>query len=99
MATYRSTSAYSDTPLNGFYLDTMVNRPIPKFADDVIFTINQTYEYRPDLLAYDLYNDADLWWVFAQRNPNVLINPLLDFKVGVTIFVPKLTTLRSVLGF
>lgn len=99
MATYRPTSAYVDTPLTDFYLGMMVNRPIPKFADDVIFTINQTYQYRPDLLAYDLYNDADLWWVFAQRNPNVLINPLIDFKIGTTIFVPKLSTLRSVLGF
>lgn len=99
MAVYRSTSSYSDTPLSDYYLDVMVNRPIPKLADDVTFTINETYQYRPDLLAYDLYNDADLWWVFAQRNPNVLINPLLDFKVGTTIFIPKLTTLRSVLGF
>lgn len=96
---YRATSSYSDTPLTGNTLDVMVNRPIPKLADDVVLTINQTYNMRPDLLAYDLYGDSDLWWVFAQRNPNVLINPLLDFKVGTTIFLPKLSTLRTVLGF
>jgi hypothetical protein len=99
MARYKSTSAYADTPLKDFYLGFMVNRPIPKLADDVIFTINQTYNMRPDMLAHDLYNDSDLWWVFAQRNPNVLVNPLLDFKTGKTIFLPKLDTLRAALGF
>ena len=62
------------------------------------FTINLTYQYRPDLLAHDLYNDARLWWVFYQRNPNTLQAPPLDFKAGTTIYVPKITTLRNVLG-
>lgn len=99
MATYSQKSAYSNTGVNGYYLDMMVNRPIPKYTDDVIFTINETYSMRPDLLAYDLYNDSELWWVFAQRNPDTLKNPLLDFKNGTKIFLPKLSTLRSVLGF
>lgn len=99
MASYRSTSSYADTQINDYYLDVMINRPIPKLASDVIFTINEVYNQRPDLLAYDLYQDSDLWWVFAQRNPNVLVNPLLDFKTGVTIFVPNIETLRSSLGF
>lgn len=99
MPTYRSTSAYSDTRVRDYYLDVMTNRSIPKQSDDVVFTINETYSRRPDLLAHDLYGYADLWWVFAQRNPNVLINPLLDFRTGVTIFIPKIETLRSVLGF
>ena len=99
MATYRATSAYADTPVNEYYLDVMTNREIPKLADDVQFEITQTYNMRPDLLAYDLYQSADLWWVFAQRNPNVLFNPLNDFTVGTVIFLPKISTLRAVLGF
>jgi hypothetical protein len=77
----------------------MVNRPIPKETDDLEFIINQTYQYRPDLLAFDLYQDSNLWWVFYQRNPNTLTAPPLDFKAGVKIFLPKITTLKETLGF
>ena len=99
MATYDSTSPYYVTGYSQFFLDVMVNRPIPKSNDDLLFEINQTYQYRPDLLAYDLYEDSKLWWVFYQRNPNTLQKPPLDFVAGTKIYVPKITTLRSVLGF
>ena len=99
MAVYSSTSPYFDTNFTQFYLDNMVNRPVARELDDYLFVINQTYQYRPDLLAYDLYEDSRLWWVFYQRNPNTLIAPPWDFAVGVEIYVPKITTLRNVLGF
>ena len=96
---YQSTSPYFLTPVTGEYLDVMVNRSIPKLADDIRFTINETYNLRPDLLAYDLYGTPNLWWVFAQRNPNSLTDPLLDFVTGTSIYLPKKSTLKSVLGF
>jgi hypothetical protein len=99
MAQYDSTSPYFNTGFTGFYLDVMSNRPIPKEDDDQSFDINLTYQYRPDLLAYDLYGTAKLWWVFYQRNPNTLQAPPLDFAVGKTIYLPKITTLKSTLGF
>lgn len=98
-AIYTSTSPYYLTGYNQFYLDVMVNRPIPKESDDKLWVITQTYEYRPDLLAFDLYGDAALWWVFYQRNPNTLAAPPLDFKATTRIYIPKITTLRSTLGF
>lgn len=100
MANYTSTSPYYNTPVeNNFYLGLMVNRPIPKISDDRLFVINQTYHLRPDLLAYDLYKDAGLWWVFAQRNPNTLKDPLFDFSVGTEIYLPQTSTLQKALGF
>ena len=99
MANYDSTSAYYSTGYSQFFLDTMQNRNIPKESDDRLMVINQTYQYRPDLLSYDLYDTPNLWWVFYQRNPNTLTAPPLDFKAGVTIYLPKITTLRNVLGF
>jgi hypothetical protein len=95
---YDSTSPYFETGYSQFFLDSMVNRPIPKEDDDLTFTINRTYQYRPDLLAYDLYQNAALWWVFYQRNPNTLTAPPLDFAVDVQIFLPKMTTLKTALG-
>ena len=99
MATYDSTRAYFSTGYSQFFLDVMTNRPIPKQTDDQLMEITQTYQYRPDMLALDLYNNSTLWWVFYQRNPNTLTAPPLDFKAGVRIYLPKITTLRSVLGF
>lgn len=98
-ANYESVSPYFLTSYDQFYLDVMVNRPIPQDKDDQLWTITQTYQYRPDSLAFDLYENAGLWWVFYQRNPNTLQAPPLDFAVGTRIFIPKITVLKSVLGF
>lgn len=98
-ANYDATSPYFVTPYSQFYLDTMTDRVLPKETDDQLFKINQTYQYRPDLLAFDLYENAGLWWVFYQRNPNTLTAPPWDFTAGRTIYLPKISTLRSVLGF
>ena len=99
MANYDSTSPYYNTGYTQFYLSPMVNRPIPKLPDDRQMIINQTYQYRPDMLAFDLYETPSLWWVFYQRNPNTLTKPPLDFVVDTQILLPKITTLKSVLGF
>ena len=100
MATsYESTSPYFDTPvINNQYLGLMIEREIPKLVDDLSMTINETYNLRPDLLAFDLYGDSNLWWVFAMRNPNQLPDPLSDFVTGVTIYLPQKSTLETVLG-
>lgn len=98
MATYNITSPYFLTNNVQFYLDVMTDRPLPKEIDDTLFEITQTYQYRPDLLAYDLYKESGLWWVFYQRNPNTLIAPPWDFEAGRTIYLPKITTLQTILG-
>jgi len=99
MANYDATSPYYLTQYSQFFLDVMVDRPIPKESDDVLFTINLTYQYRPDLLAFDLYGTPTLWWVFYQRNPNTLTAPPLDFAVNTRIYLPKESTLKSALGY
>jgi alpha-L-fucosidase len=99
MATYDATSPYFTTTYTQFFLDVMTNRPIPMMNDDVLTTISLTYQYRPDLMAYDLYGVPTLWWVFYQRNPNTLTAPPLDFTAGTRIYLPKESTLKSVLGY
>lgn len=95
---YPPTSPYYRTGIvSRQYLDVMTNRPIPGDPTDVYWTITAGYNLRPDLLAYDLYNSGDLWWVFAQRNPNKLKDPLFDFVTGVNIYIPKLETLKTAL--
>ena len=99
MANYDSTSAYYLTPYSQFFLDVWTNRPFPKESDDQTLVITQTYQYRPDLLAYDLYGTPSLWWVFYQRNPNTLTKPPFDFVANTFIYLPKLGTLKTALGF
>lgn len=96
---YPATSPYYFTGVvNNKFLDVMVNRPIPMQPSDIYWEITAVYEYRPDLLAYDLYADSRLWWVFASRNPNRLKDPMFDFVAGVGIYLPKLDMLTQVLG-
>lgn len=97
-ANYTNSSPYAETTMFGQFLDVMKARKITPYADDVTFTINNIYMYRPDLLASDLYGDPALWWVFAIRNPNVIKDPVFDFFPGVTIYIPKKTTLTTDLG-
>ena len=66
--TYGPSSPYYSTPLfDGQYLDVLTYREIPKLADDKLIEIATIYDLRPNLMAYDLYGDPALWWVFAAR--------------------------------
>ena len=98
MAQYANTSPWFRTETTGFYLDLLTIRPVSKEPDDQPFSITPHYHHRPDLLAYDLYGTAKLWWVFIQRNMDILNDPIYDFNVGTTIYLPQKTTLFKVLG-
>lgn len=97
---YTTSSAYFETSVvNGNYLDILSYRSIPQDPNDVYYELPAVYQYRPDLLAYDLYNDPKLWWVFAARNPNRLgADPYFNFVAGLGIYIPSITTLKTVLG-
>ena len=97
---YPPTSSYYNTNVfNNKFLDVMINRPIPSLFSDVYYEVPAVYQYRPDLLAYDLYGDARLWWVFAARNPNRLgPDPVFNLVAGMKIYIPLYTTLKQSLG-
>jgi membrane-bound lytic murein transglycosylase MltF len=96
---YSQTSPYYNTSVYANeFLDLMSNRPITTLVTDTHWEITATYHLRPDLLAFDLYQDSKLWWVFAQRNPNTLKDPLYDFTAGTSIYLPEFNTLQEDLG-
>lgn len=99
MSYYSSTSPYYNTGLTNNYLDVIEFRNIPAESDDILFEITKTYEYRPDLLAYDLYKDVNLWWVFAVRNKTIIQDSIFDFVPGTRIYLPKLSVIKASLGF
>lgn len=96
--TYNKTSPYANTSKFAFFLDVAEIPNIPKDPADVTYQIDAIYKHRPDLLAYDLYGDVGLWWVFSIRNPNVLQDPIFDFLPGAVIYIPKKDTLITALG-
>lgn len=95
---YNKTSPYYKTEIVNGYLDVMSFRDLPNERDDIVFEVTATYEFRPDLLAYDIYKDANLWWVFAIRNKTILKDPVYDLKAGIKIYLPKMSTMKTVLG-
>lgn len=98
MATYTNTSPWYTTTVSNSHLNILNIRPVPATASDFLYTIQSQYTYRPDLLAFDLYGDASLWWIFIQRNMDTLQDPILDFVPGTQIYVCKLSDLTKVLG-
>ena len=86
---YKSDSPYANTEMYSYYLDVLTPRVIRPFADDVLHTLTQVHEYRPDLLAFEMYGSARLWWVFAHYNRDTLRDPIMDFTSGTKIVAPK----------
>lgn len=56
--------------------------------DDIFISkLPKTYEKRPDLLAFDMYNRSDYDWVILQYNNIVDIEE--EFIAGVSLIVPS----------
>ena len=98
MIKYSNSSPWYNTSITRNYLDVLTIRPVSAAPDDYLYTIEPQYTYRPDLLANVLYGSKDLWWVFIQRNLDVLQDPVFDFVPGTQIYLPKNTGLKEVLG-
>jgi hypothetical protein len=95
----KSLSPYGNTQVSSSgYLDILNPRPIPRSKDDILYEITTEYTYRPDLLAYIAYGHRELWWVFAQRNLDILKDPVFDFVAGTKIYMPQDRYLKNQLG-
>jgi hypothetical protein len=92
---YPQSSAYSATPQASWYIGRYVHRSIPADVSDTTYIVPASYQYRPDLLANELYGTPLYWWVFMSRNINLIRDPIWDFKAGLTIMVPTVGQLTS----
>jgi hypothetical protein len=98
MAKYNKSSPYFLSKQNNLYLELLTIRPVPAEKDDFLYKIENHYIHRPDLLSYDLYGTPKLWWVFVQRNMDVIKDPVFDFVPGVQIYIPKKSNIEKYLG-
>jgi len=99
MAKYSQTSPYAFTPIvNNEYLDIIEPRTIPISQRDLPYIIESQFHLRPDLASNEIYKTPKLWWVFSQRNFNILKDPVFDFKAGTEIMICEPKTLFEFLG-
>ena len=88
---YSTQSNYGITPINKKYLE--IYQP-PLTADSLseettTLIVQPKFNKRPDLLAFEMYGSARLWWVFAHYNRDKLVDPIMDFISGTKIVAPK----------
>jgi hypothetical protein len=88
---YRPDSNYRTTNIiDNKYLD--IYQDVISNKSEVVtktITVDPKYDLRPDVLANDLYSNPKLWWVFAEFNPDTLVDPILDLKSGMSLIVPE----------
>lgn len=93
---YTASSPYRVTPITQNFMAYYVHRRIVPQENDILATMDQhVYVGRPDLLASDVYDDPDLWWVFGVRNG--WEDPIHDLKLGIQVYIPQINYLRSIL--
>ena len=90
----RNNSVYRTTPIKDFYLSYWDDsiKPMPR-ETDILLKIPPEFHLRPDLLAFDLYGNPNLFWIFAALNMDTIIDPINDFTAGKVIYVPVQGTL------
>lgn len=79
---------YKDTQSDDYFLSYYNPIDIPNDYTDYYITIKSKYQYKPKLLAFDLYGDSSLSWVFTYFNRSIIENPIFDLKSGLKIKVP-----------
>lgn len=94
---YSASSPYFSTPQTRWYLGPIALRTIPSDLTDEQIQIDAKYEFRPDLLSYDLYGTPAYWWVFMVRNMDLIRDPIWDMKSGMTIWAPSVNRINTLL--
>lgn len=77
------------------YLGYNLPQPILASDLDMDYTIPPKYNERPDRLAKELYGNERLFYIFALVNPDLLEDPIYDFKSGVTIKIPTIQRVQG----
>ena len=68
------------------YLRSTFYPEIPETLDDIY--VETEYGDRVDVLAYQFYNDASLWWIITTANPGKLRRDSYVCPAGLQIRIP-----------
>lgn len=74
---------YGDVPKTTFEI---YKRPSKAILDRKVTLITPGWEYRPDLVSFDLFGTPDFWWRILEVNG---MKDILEFKAGITLRIPS----------
>lgn len=96
---YTKYDFYYDTPIeNRKFLGFLVDRNIGFSDDDDYVKVEKRHEFRPFVLAYDLYGRDEYAWVFARMNMDILVDPIRDLKEGIILRVPTAERINNLMS-
>lgn len=85
---YRNTLVHRFSGTNKPYFDLWDPPKIKETKSPSIIRVTARYVRRPDLVAYDVYGDVNLYWVIALRN-NIML-PIRDLIIGSVLICPAI---------
>lgn len=91
----KNSSLYKKTYVDYNYLGYYDPITIPFDDTDILITIEEKYNQHPGKLAYDLYGNERLGWVFSYFNRSIIQDPIFDLKAGILIRVPTKQRLNN----
>lgn len=68
----------------------------PQDETDIVYTVENFYEGRLDLIASTFYNEPRYWWVIAQYNS--ILDPFTEVVAGATLKIPTKDRLSFMLA-
>ena len=74
------------TPKGNRYIKNPIYPSIEETLDDIY--VETEYGDRVDVLAYQFYNDASLWWIITTANPGKLRRDSYVCQAGLQIRIP-----------
>lgn len=95
MAFRRDSFLRNATQRDAQFLDVNQLPAVTRSTKDEVYTIPPEFDGRPDLLAHLAYDSSHLWWVFAMRNPDIIKDPIRDFKAGLRIMLPSADNVKN----
>lgn len=95
---YPASSFYAATPQTSWYLGNVAWRSVPPDPHDRPYVLAPRHQWRPDLLAQELYGSGAYYWVFALRNPFLRADPIWLFTTGTTIMLPSANSVQRLTG-
>lgn len=96
MAQYSTFSPYSKVKQT-WYLGYYSPRGLLPADSDTMYTIETKYNEQPWRLAKERFGNERLYYIFALLNPNIIEDPVYDFKAGVTIRIPTMKRIKEYL--
>ena len=94
---YQSTKVFIDREdENKVFFGTWAPPKIYEATEPNYHVVTADEIVRPDLIAYRVYKDPNLWWVIALRN-NIGF-PLIDLTAGMVLVCPNINDISAAMS-